>query len=339
MLMSLAGTPRGTMNVNPNPITDVYKISSNVLGLGINGKVVECFDSAGEKYALKVLKDNVKSRREIDLHWRASGCVHIVNIRDVFENTYQGQKCLLVVMECMSGGELFNRIQERQSFNEREAAEIVKDICVAVKFLHDMNIAHRDLKPENLLYTRKDNMGVLKLTDFGFAKETHTRDTLQTPCYTPYYVAPEVLGPEKYDKSCDIWSLGVIMYILLCGFPPFYSNHGLAISPGMKKRIRSGQYQFPKPEWTNVSSECKGLIQGMLKTDPTNRLTIDDVIKHKWIAQYNSVPQTPLLTSQVLKEDTEHWTDIQQEMSTALGEMRVDPPPVTLKNLGNSKAD
>jgi len=99
MLMSLAGTPRGTMNVNPNPITDVYKISSNVLGLGINGKVVECFDSAGEKYALKVLKDNVKSRREIDLHWRASGCVHIVNIRDVFENTYQGQKCLLVVME------------------------------------------------------------------------------------------------------------------------------------------------------------------------------------------------------------------------------------------------
>merc|ERR1719222_1872973 len=332
MLMSLAGTPRGTMNVNPNPITDVYKISSNVLGLGINGKVVECFDSAGEKYALKVLKDNVKSRREIDLHWRASGCVHI-------ENTYQGQKCLLVVMECMSGGELFNRIQERQSFNEREAAEIVKDICVAVKFLHDMNIAHRDLKPENLLYTRKDNLGVLKLTDFGFAKETHTRDTLQTPCYTPYYVAPEVLGPEKYDKSCDIWSLGVIMYILLCGFPPFYSNHGLAISPGMKKRIRSGQYEFPKPEWENISKDAKSLIQGMLKTDPTIRLSIDDVIKHKWIAQYNTVPQTPLLTSQVLKEETEQWTDIQQEMSLAPGEMRVDPPPVTLKNLGNSKAD
>ena len=83
-----------------------------------------------------------------------------------------------------------------------------------------------------------DTLGVLKLTDFGFAKETLTRDTLQTPCYTPYYVAPEVLGPEKYDKSCDIWSLGVIMYILLCGFPPFYSNHGLPISPGMKKRIR-----------------------------------------------------------------------------------------------------
>lgn len=321
------------MNVNTNPITDLYKISSNVLGLGINGKVVECFDNAGEKFALKVLKDNVKSRREIDLHWRASGCRHIVNIKDVFENTYQGQKCLLVVMECMSGGELFNRIQERQSFNEREAAEIVKDICIAVKFLHDMNIAHRDLKPENLLYTRKDNGGVLKLTDFGFAKETHTRDTLQTPCYTPYYVAPEVLGPEKYDKSCDIWSLGVIMYILLCGFPPFYSNHGLPISPGMKKRIRSGQYEFPKPEWTNVSTDAKDLIKGCLKTNPEERLTIDQVIQNKWVSQYNAVPPTPLLTSDVLKEENELWPDVQEGMSLALREMRVDQDqPFTLKN-------
>lgn len=88
------------------------------------------------------------------------------------------------------------------------------EICVAVKYLHDLDIAHRDLKPENLLYTSPAPNACLKLTDFGFAKETFVKDTLQTPCYTPYYVAPEVLGPEKYDKSCDIWSLGVIMYIL-----------------------------------------------------------------------------------------------------------------------------
>lgn len=106
------------------------------------------------------------------------------------------------------------------------------EICIAVKYLHDNDIAHRDLKPENLLYSKKGTFGVLKLTDFGFAKETLVKDTLQTPCYTPYYVgmlplkknkqsrlmlvfsAPEVLGPEKYDKSCDVWSLGVIMYIL-----------------------------------------------------------------------------------------------------------------------------
>lgn len=192
-----------------------------------------------------------------------------------------------------------------------EAAQIMHEICVAVKYLHDLNIAHRDLKPENLLYTSPSANAVLKLTDFGFAKETFTKDTLQTPCYTPYYVAPEVLGPEKYDKSCDIWSLGVIMYILyvnsisfhlialysinynfgifffacrLCGFPPFYSNHGLAISPGMKKRIRLGQFDFPNPEWQNVSDQAKKLIQGMLNVDPSKRLTIDQVMRNQWIA-------------------------------------------------------
>merc|ERR1712183_333561 len=340
MLLSLVGSPRSKVTMKTNPIKDEYKISSNVLGLGISGKVVECFDAAGEKFALKVLKDNVKSRREIDLHWRASGCKHIVNIKDVFDNTYNGQRCLLVVMECMEGGELFNRIQERKSFNEREAAEIVKDICLAVKFLHDMNVAHRDLKPENLLYTVQGDHGILKLTDFGFAKETLIRETLQTPCYTPYYVAPEVLGPERYDKSCDIWSLGVIMYILLCGFPPFYSNHGLAISPGMKQRIRIGKYEFPDPEWTKVSKDAKDLIKGMLKTNPQERLAIDDVIRNKWIAQYTAVPETPLLTSKVLKEETEQWPEVQQEMSLALKEMRVDQENTTvLKQPKDSKSN
>lgn len=129
----------------------------------------------------------------------------------------------------MEGGELFQRIQDKQegAFTEREAAQIMHEICLALKYLHDRNIAHRgmhptnsaillialvnfslfflDLKPENLLYTSPLPSAIIKLTDFGFAKETHIKDTLQTPCYTPYYVAPEVLGPERYDKSCDIW--------------------------------------------------------------------------------------------------------------------------------------
>lgn len=126
------------------------------------------------------------------------------------------ERYIICFKNSMEGGELFQRIQDRPdgAFTEREAAQIMHEICIAVSFLHYNNIAHRDLKPENLLYTKKGDDGILKLTDFGFAKETFSRDTLQTPCYTPYYVAPEVLGPEKYDKSCDIWSLGVIMYIL-----------------------------------------------------------------------------------------------------------------------------
>uniref|UniRef100_A0A673ZWZ9 non-specific serine/threonine protein kinase n=1 Tax=Salmo trutta TaxID=8032 RepID=A0A673ZWZ9_SALTR len=246
------------LEIKRNAVTDDYKISSQVLGFGINGKVLECTNKkTGEKCALKILYDSPKARQEVELHWRVSGGPYIVGILSLYENMHQGKKCLLIIMECMQGGELFSRIQARgdQAFTEREGSEIMRDIGTAIEFLHNMNIAHRDIKPENLLYTHQKSNGTLKLTDFGFAKETTLHNLLQTPCYTPYYVAPEVLGPEKYDKSCDMWSLGVIMYILLCGFPPFYSNTGQAISPGMKRRIRMGQYEFPKPEWAEVSEE------------------------------------------------------------------------------------
>jgi serine/threonine protein kinase len=101
------------------------------------------------------------------------------------------------------------------------------------------------LKPENLLYSERNFQSILKLTDFGFAKEV-TQKGLETPCFTPYYAAPEVLNEkQRYDMSCDVWSMGVIMYVLLCGYPPFYSDHGFSISPGMKKRIKQGTTDFP----------------------------------------------------------------------------------------------
>ncbi|XP_045529203.1 MAP kinase-activated protein kinase 2 isoform X1 [Pieris brassicae] len=333
--MNFSKTPKTT------PITDDYDISSTVLGLGINGKVVECKEKkTGMRRALKVLHDSPKARREVDLHWTGSGCMHIVEIIDAYDNTYGGKRCLLVVMECMDGGELFQRIQDNRegAFTERQAAEIMHSICVAVRYLHDTNIAHRDIKPENLLYTTTEPNAILKLTDFGFAKQTlNHMDTLQTPCYTPYYVAPEVLGPEKYDKSCDIWSLGVVMYILLCGFPPFYSNHGLAISPGMKKRIRLGQYDFPEPEWSNVSSDAKNLIRGMLSVDPAKRLTIQQVMASPWIRQYTQVPQTPLYTDSVLRDTNEAWAEVQDEMTRSLATMRVDYDQVVqIKSLEQS---
>ncbi|XP_050430756.1 MAP kinase-activated protein kinase 2 isoform X2 [Adelges cooleyi] len=285
------------------PIERDFRISDNVLGLGINGKVLQCFSVAtGHKYALKALVDCQKARREIDLHWRASGCINIVNIMDVYENMYMGKKCLLVIMECMEGGELFQRIQE-----------------------------HNDGA-----FTERGVNGILKLTDFGFAKEVSQKAPLKTPCYTPYYVAPEVLGPEKYDKSCDIWSLGVIMYILLCGFPPFFSNHGQAISPGMKNRIKTGQFDFPSPEWDNVSKDAKTLISSMLLVDPAARLSIDQVVMHKWIAAYTEVPQTPLHTGRMLKESGDVWPEVQEEMTRSLATMRVDYDQVNIKALNTS---
>jgi len=273
----------------------------------------------------------------VELHWIASNHKNIVRVFDVYENTYNNVKCLLVVMECMEGGELFTRIQERahNAFTEREAATIMYEICSAVRHLHHLNIAHRDIKPENLLYSKPQPEGSLKLTDFGFAKRTDVSAVrpLETPCYTPYYAAPEVLGPEKYDKSCDMWSLGVVTYILLCGFPPFYSAHGLPMSPGMKSRIRSGQYAFPSPEWDKVSDQAKSLIKGLLKTDPGDRFSIDQVMSHTWITGYMKVPETPLCTPAVLAEEREQWGEMQEEMSNALATMRVDYDQVQIKNL------
>ncbi|XP_051532509.1 MAP kinase-activated protein kinase 2-like isoform X1 [Myxocyprinus asiaticus] len=330
---------KASLQIKKNGITDDYKVTSQVLGLGINGRVLEIFHRrSGEKYALKMLYYCPKARREVELHWRASSCTHIVRIVDVYENLYLNRKCLFIVMECMDGGELFSRIQDRgdQAFTEREASDIMKSIGEAIQYLHAINIAHRDVKPENLLYTSEMPSALLKLTDFGFAKETTTHNSLATPCYTPYYVAPEVLGPEKYDKSCDMWSLGVIMYILLCGYPPFYSNHGLAISPGMKTRIRMGQYEFPNPEWSEVSEEAKQLIGTLLKTEPSQRLSITEFMNHPWINQSTEVPQTPLHTSRVLKEEKDTWEDVKEEMTSALATMRVDYEQIKIKRIEDS---
>ncbi|VDN02982.1 unnamed protein product [Thelazia callipaeda] len=329
------------MPVHTHSVTQDYRISRQVLGVGINGKVVGCENrKTGEKFALKVLRDVPKARREVELHYAASNHKNIVRIFDVYENTYHHVKCLLVVMECMQGGELFTRIQQRaqSAFTEREAAQIMTEICSAVAHLHSLNIAHRDIKPENLLFSCDGPSGVLKLTDFGFAKHLDSSDSrpLETPCYTPYYAAPEVLGPEKYDMSCDMWSIGVIMYILLCGFPPFFSANGLPMSPGMKNRIRAGKYAFPSPEWDRVSEAAKDLIRKLLRTDPSERFTIEQTMNHKWVTHYKKVPETPLFTASVLEEEKSLWVEMQDEMEMTLATMRVGNEDIHIKNLKDS---
>lgn len=126
------------------------------------------------------------------------------------------------------------------------------------------------------------------------------------------------------------------MLNIYSGYPPFYSSHGLAISPGMKTRIRSGQYDFPKAEWKDVSQDAKDLIKGMLCTDPAKRLTIEQVMQNRWIAKYTEVPQTPLHTKRVLKEEEGVWPEVQDEMMRSLATMRVDFDGVQIKNLDNT---
>ncbi|CAF3186282.1 unnamed protein product [Rotaria sp. Silwood2] len=301
-----------------NDITNEYDLSEESLGVGINGKVLTCWHRATKrKCALKIIKDSDKARREVILHKKASiGCDYIVQVLDIYENMFESSRCLYVVMECMDGGELFNRIRNKHDkpYTEREAANIILMIAKAVAHLHHMDMAHRDLKPENLLFTDTSENALLKLTDFGFAKEGNNEKLpLMTPCYTPYYVAPEILGNNKYDKACDIWSMGVIMYILLCGYPPFFSAHGGTISAGMKSKIKAGEYKFPKAEWKNVSQEAKSVIQEMLTVDPAARVTIDWILRCPWLV--GTVPETPIDIRSML--DFENYEQMKVEIAAA----------------------
>ncbi|KAL0487448.1 calcium/calmodulin-dependent protein kinase [Acrasis kona] len=202
---------------------------------------------------------------------------NIVELIDIYE---KDQKVYLV-MELLTGGELFDRIVNKypNGYNEEVAAELTKKIVLSVKYLHSRGIVHRDLKPENLLYASESNDSDIKITDFGLAKMADGDFLLKTACGTPNYVAPEVLLNEGYDASVDMWSIGVILYILLCGFPPFYSEN----TPELFDQIINGSYDFPSPYWDKVSLSARDLITKLLQIDPKKRFTPDQCLSHPWI--------------------------------------------------------
>ncbi|CAF1194217.1 unnamed protein product [Rotaria sordida] len=319
-----------------NPIIDDYDISSEALGCGINGKVLKCqHRRTGQKCALKILKDSVRARQEIIMHKRAcENCQYIVQVVDVYENTYDFNQCLLLVMERMEGGELFNRIRERTNglYTERDAARYIWMIVQAVKHLHQMDIAHRDLKPENLLLTNEKNDAILKLSDFGFAK--HGNDQLLplcTPLFTPFYVAPEILSRGRYDKACDIWSMGIIMYVLLCGYPPFFPESEEQLSTGLRSRIRTGNYQFPNEEWEHISEEAKSIIRRMLTVEPAQRITIGEILTSTWLTELTS--ERPI--DMIALQDVETQTQLEVAVASATDiQRRTDDDDIEIKISG-----
>lgn len=196
---------------------------------------------------------------------------------------YESKKKVYMVIELLAGGELFDRIVSKGSFSEKEAAELMKALAGAIKYLHGIGIVHRDLKPENLLYANNSDKSPIKITDFGLAKLKPDKDPTQkmnTACGTPGYVAPEVLMNTSYGPAVDLWSLGVILYILLCGFPPFYHESTNALY----KQIKKGQYDFPSPYWDNISDQAKNLISALLTVDPKKRLSPQGILDHPWVS-------------------------------------------------------
>merc|ERR1719197_2024220 len=198
------------------------------------------------------------------------------NIIQLFE-IFDDKKKMNLIMEPVTGGELFDRIVEKQSYTEREAADTIYTLCDALNHLHALKIVHRDLKPENLLYSSPADDATIKVADFGLARLVSGQDMMKTACGTPGYVAPEILNNKGYDSSAvDLWSTGVILYILLCGFPPFYEEE----LPALFDSILHARYDFPSPWWDNISADGKRLVKELLELKIDKRLTAEQVLTH-----------------------------------------------------------
>uniref|UniRef100_H3DB74 Calcium/calmodulin dependent protein kinase I n=1 Tax=Tetraodon nigroviridis TaxID=99883 RepID=H3DB74_TETNG len=200
---------------------------------------------------------------------------NIVSLEDIFESTSH----LYLVMQLVSGGELFDRIVEKGFYTERDASQLIHQILDAVKYLHDMGIVHRDLKPENLLYYSMDEDSKIMISDFGLSK-IGSGSVMSTACGTPGYVAPEVLAQKPYSKAVDCWSIGVISYILLCGYPPFYDENDAKLF----EQILKAEYEFDSPYWDDISDSAKDFICHLMEKEPSKRYTCEQALQHPWIS-------------------------------------------------------
>uniref|UniRef100_A0A7N6FDE5 Protein kinase domain-containing protein n=1 Tax=Anabas testudineus TaxID=64144 RepID=A0A7N6FDE5_ANATE len=196
------------------------------------------------------------------------------------EDIYESPDHLYLIMQLVSGGELFDRIVEKGFYTEKDASTLIRQVLDAVNYLHRMGIVHRDLKPENLLYFNPQDESKIMISDFGLSKMEGSGDVMSTACGTPGYVAPEVLAQKPYSKAVDCWSIGVIAYILLCGYPPFYDENDSKLF----EQILKADYEFDAPYWDDISDSAKDFIGSLMEKDPAKRFTCEQALRHPWIA-------------------------------------------------------
>ncbi|XP_056112278.1 calcium/calmodulin-dependent protein kinase type II subunit gamma isoform X30 [Rhinichthys klamathensis goyatoka] len=274
--------------VTSTRFTDEYQLYEE-LGKGAFSVVRRCVKkSTGQEYAAKIIntkklsaRDHQKLEREARI-CRLLKHPNIVRLHDsISEEGFH-----YLVFDLVTGGELFEDIVAREYYSEADASHCINQILESVCHIHQHDIVHRDLKPENLLLASKMKGAAVKLADFGLAIEVQgDQQAWFGFAGTPGYLSPEVLRKDPYGKPVDIWACGVILYILLVGYPPFWDEdqHKLYL------QIKAGAYDFPSPEWDTVTPEAKNLINQMLTINPAKRITADQAIKHPWICQRSTV--------------------------------------------------
>merc|ERR1712227_776948 len=337
-----------------NTFTDLYKLTGQSLGEGSYGKVENCVNVfTGIEYAVKIIQkvpgffNRSKILKEIEIYHLCRGQENIIQLIEYFEEP----NCFYLVFEKMLGGPLLDHIQRRVCFTEAEASRIVRDLAGAVGHLHKQGIAHRDLKPDNVLCMNSNALGPVKLCDFDLCSapvsiDTTITPTLLSPVGSLEYMAPEVVDTfliDDYDDDHDesicynnnmeLWSLGVIMYILLCGYAPFSGNCGLDCGwdrgesctdcqEKLFSSIREGRLVFPDQHWAAISHQAKDLIQRLLVKDSGARLDANQVLEHPWIlygGNSNSLMTPTVLRRQTSIKDLEDFASRAMAVNRAVG--------------------
>ncbi|CAI0430928.1 unnamed protein product [Linum tenue] len=274
-------------------LKDHYSLGKK-LGQGQFGTTYLCtHTSTGHRYACKSIpKRKLFCKEDYEDVWREIQMMHhlsehpnVVRIRGAFEDAL----AVHLVMELCEGGELFDRIVKKGHFSEREAAKLIKVIVGVVESCHSLGVMHRDLKPENFLFDTDAEDAALKATDFGLSVFFKPGETLSDVVGSPYYVAPEVLR-KYYGPESDVWSAGIILYILLSGVPPFWAETEV----GIFRQILQSKLDFVSEPWPSISDSAKDLLTKMLERNPRKRLTAHEVLCHPWILDDTMAPDKPL---------------------------------------------
>ncbi|XP_028313510.1 calcium/calmodulin-dependent protein kinase (CaM kinase) II beta 1 isoform X20 [Gouania willdenowi] len=316
--------------------TDEYQLYEE-LGKGAFSIVRRCVKlCTGQEYAAKIIntkklsaRDHQKLEREARI-CRLLKHPNIVRLHDSISE--EGFHYLL--FDLVTGGELFEDIVAREYYSEADASHCIQQILEAVLHCHQMGVVHRDLKPENLLLASKCKNAAVKLADFGLAIEVQgDQQAWFGFAGTPGYLSPEVLRKEAYGKPVDIWACGVILYILLVGYPPFWDED----QHKLYQQIKAGAYDFPSPEWDTVTPEAKNLINQMLTINPAKRITAQEALKHPWVCQRSTVAS--MMHRQETVECLKKFNARRKLKGAILTTMLVSRNFSAAKTLLNKKAD